>query len=745
MKKINGLVLSALTAAFLVGCGGGGGSSSKTPTTPTVTPTDVTVERGAVYGATVTDAAGQVATQKTGTNVYVFATTPVYPITASGGIVDIDNNGVDEGDIELTTPLTSYSKVITPITDYLGDTTTVTGKAKLAKLKEISGVTNENDLITKVASELSTEVLIMTNTLYDLMNDGDTTNDDFLTDYDNSEFKTTFAELKTEADKYSDKKEIAKALEEKVVTNLGLTKLSNDDLSTTTTTTTLKVADLTKWVEYEGGNYSIATVSGSNVTFDEYYYDGSEWKSETTPSSISYTKDTTNPYKISYVDSITKEEGTFTILSTKEVPNYSDLYKSKATVVITKMGTQFDWYRWETANPINWTTQVPITNIDELYAYFSGVSNATVTKESDKVVMFVDKEYAYYRLVQENGNYYIEEAFLEDVGYTESEEIYTGTSLDEFILNIKAPAPVFTSWGNTYADENQTSAYTPTVTDTLKVTYSLLGLESSYFNIDSATGVVTFKVAPDYETKLAYSFYIIAKNSAGKISTQLVNIKINNLEESTTIPTTPIDTIFNLTNEMISGKQLTFMDNLDTVVANFFSNGIYFEEFTNVEANDNTGECYGTWSIDSGKLVINSKCSDSQSSETTSVTLNAIPAEGVEGKAVESDNRTTDVKIKSVTTVPTDWLLISNTIISISDTNFDFGPYGDYFERATDNSYSCQGKWSYGTGKEVNVGCGSETGKSIEFPSYTPTVGNTITIKFSSTPETATITEISPF
>jgi hypothetical protein len=593
------------------------------------------------------------------------------------------------------------------------------------------------------------------------MNDGDKSNDDFVSSYTGSTFETKFTELKTEALKYADKEAMAKALEEKVITNLGLesTKLSTADLANAKTTTTLKVADLTRFVSYDGSGYGYDdnTVADGKITFKSYYTIGSaatpngEWVLDKNSENdyVTITPDTTNPYKFSYVDPITKEEGTFTILSTKKVANYSDLSKTNTQRIVTKMGTELDWNRWDTtANPTNWKTNTAITNLDELYANYSGVSNATVTKEADKVVLTTldGKEHGYYRVVQENGNYYIEEADdLDAIGYTEQETIFTGISLDEFIANIKAPAPVFTSLGNTYADENQTSAYTPTVTDTLKVTYSLSGVESSYFNIDSATGVVTFKTAPDYETKLAYSFYIIAKNSAGKISTQLVNIKINNLEESTTIPTTPIDTIFNLTNEMISGKQLTFMDNLDTVVANFFSNGIYFEEFTNVEANDNTGECYGTWSIDSGKLVINSKCSDSQSSETTSVTLNAIPAEGVEGKAVESDNRTTDVKIKSVTTVPTDWLLISNTIISISDTNFDFGPYGDYFERATDNSYSCQGKWSYGTGKEVNVGCGSETGKSIEFPSYTPTVGNTITIKFSSTPETATITEISPF
>ena len=63
MKKINGLMLSTLTAAFLVGCGGGGGSSSSTPT---VTTTDITVERGAIWGATVTDATGKSAVQKVG-------------------------------------------------------------------------------------------------------------------------------------------------------------------------------------------------------------------------------------------------------------------------------------------------------------------------------------------------------------------------------------------------------------------------------------------------------------------------------------------------------------------------------------------------------------------------------------------------------------------------------------------------------------------------------------------------------
>ena len=632
MKKVNGLVLSALTAAFLVGCGGGGSSSSSSgstsggTTTPALTSTDVTVERGAVYGATVTDANGQVATQIAGKNVYTFATTPVYPITASGGIIDVDNNGIDEGDIELTTVLTSYSNVVTPITDYLGDTTTVTGKAKLAKLKEISGVANENDLITKVASELSTEVLVLTNALFDIMNDGDSTNDDFVSSYTGSAFETKFTELKTEALKYTDKKEMAKALEEKVVTNLGLTKLETKDLANTTTTTTLKVADLTRFVSYDAEEYwyDDNTVADGKITFKSYYTIGSaaspngEWTLDEENDYVTITPDATNPYKFSYVDPITKEEGTLTLLSTKQVPNYSDLYKTKTERKITKMATELDWYRWDWVNPTTWdnTTQkeIQITNIDELYTYFNKSINAIVTKETDRVVYtsFDGKEHSYYRLVQENSNYYIEATDLEDVGYTEQEAIFTGTSLDEFVNYIKAPAPVFTSSQIISVPENQTNVYTVTVTDSLKVTYSLDGDDANLFTIDSETGVVTFVTAPDYEStthRPFYNFIVKAKNSAGKYTRQGVSIRVTDLDEQTTTPTTPV-----ATTSFVSGKIITFNDAEGTMTSTFNSN------FTYSESGNHT--CSGLWK-DLGNNKIGVTCQDNGTTEVPDGVIDA--------------------------------------------------------------------------------------------------------------------------
>ena len=193
MKKINGLVLSTLTAAFLVGCGGGGGSSSSTPT---VTTTDITVERGAIWGATVTDATGKSAVQKVGdSNIYTFDTAITYPVKSVGGIIDIDGDSTTTDDIFDFTgkELISYTNVITPITNYLGDITTESGKAKLAKLESL-GLTKD-DLVNTVASKSTTkkaEMISLTNALFELMNDSDTNNDDLTNEANYTSFKNRF-------------------------------------------------------------------------------------------------------------------------------------------------------------------------------------------------------------------------------------------------------------------------------------------------------------------------------------------------------------------------------------------------------------------------------------------------------------------------------------------------------------------------------------------------------------------------
>ncbi len=97
-------------------------------------------------------------------------------------------------------------------------------------------------------------------------------------------------------------------------------------------------------------------------------------------------------------------------------------------------------------------------------------------------------------------------------------------------------APVITTSTAITANENQTDAFTITATDADSDTliYSISGTDYSKFNVDSATGVVTFKTAPDKETKSTYSLTIKASDS--KIVTSLnIIITIENIAES--IPT----------------------------------------------------------------------------------------------------------------------------------------------------------------------------------------------------------------
>ncbi len=113
------------------------------------------------------------------------------------------------------------------------------------------------------------------------------------------------------------------------------------------------------------------------------------------------------------------------------------------------------------------------------------------------------------------------------------------------ILNIN-DAPVFISGTTVSVNENQTNAIDINATDAdsnTTLTYSISGDVNSTFNINSATGVVTFKIAPDLETKSSYSF--IATVSDGNLTADQ-NITIN-LLNANDAPVATLDTF--TTNE----------------------------------------------------------------------------------------------------------------------------------------------------------------------------------------------------
>ena len=87
--------------------------------------------------------------------------------------------------------------------------------------------------------------------------------------------------------------------------------------------------------------------------------------------------------------------------------------------------------------------------------------------------------------------------------------------------------PVFTSSNSAIVSENQTNAITlVAVDDQAGIIYSISGGDSADFDVNSTSGDVTFKIAPDFETNQNYSFTAIATDASGNGVTQSISITI---------------------------------------------------------------------------------------------------------------------------------------------------------------------------------------------------------------------------
>jgi len=98
------------------------------------------------------------------------------------------------------------------------------------------------------------------------------------------------------------------------------------------------------------------------------------------------------------------------------------------------------------------------------------------------------------------------------------------------IRDVDENIPVFTSPHSVTVKENQLDAITLSATDDNTLTYSISGGDSTSFNIDDESGVITFKTAPDYESKSSYSFTAEVSDGTNKV-TQNVIINIADVDE----------------------------------------------------------------------------------------------------------------------------------------------------------------------------------------------------------------------
>ena len=131
---------------------------------------------------------------------------------------------------------------------------------------------------------------------------------------------------------------------------------------------------------------------------------------------------------------------------------------------------------------------------------------------------------------------------LDNDGYTNLQEYRNGTNPivpDGEAVTQDTTPPTFISENNVTVAENQISAITLKADDQTRISYSISGGDSTAFDLNATTGEVTFKTAPDYETKKVYTFTATATDAMSNSSTQSVTINISDVDESVPDTTPP--------------------------------------------------------------------------------------------------------------------------------------------------------------------------------------------------------------
>lgn len=267
MKIKISTTLSLCLVTFLAGCNNSSSNNSSSNTTSTT----VTVERGAILEATVKDANNQVATVEN-KNSYKFAKEVKYPITVSGGYIDVDDSGnKSEGDVALTTTLkTDFGTNITLITTAISDSNETNRNQKLEALANSLGV-NKSELL-KLPSQ-SYDSAILSNELFKVLKNNENLD---LTQITNNlathQIDTNFKSKKDLLNNSKTTKSFALELEKEYIDELEkagkITKISYEDVKTNLPTNSFELSlfhvnDIHSHISSEALTY---TINGASKT-----------------------------------------------------------------------------------------------------------------------------------------------------------------------------------------------------------------------------------------------------------------------------------------------------------------------------------------------------------------------------------------------------------------------------------------------------------------------------------------------
>ena len=261
MNRLNrfGMSLAVISALGLglTGCGSSDSNTASTTSAPATKAIDVTktvtVERGKVYGATVTDSTeptNQTATQNEDTNTYTFENEIIYPVKVESGFIDVDGDGqYSEGDLELDMELVSYEENVTAISTYISKDDAgnllnkVQRQVKLAELvAELDDANATAQELLKLPSKQIEKAQMATNAIYSEMVKNKSTKVDL------GEVTKIVTELQEMVDSNSSLQDLsssamAMALEKAIIADPDMDKNTYNPMSTVTET------DVTKKLE----------------------------------------------------------------------------------------------------------------------------------------------------------------------------------------------------------------------------------------------------------------------------------------------------------------------------------------------------------------------------------------------------------------------------------------------------------------------------------------------------------------
>ena len=182
------------------------------------------------------------------------------------------------------------------------------------------------------------------------------------------------------------------------------------------------------------------------------------------------------------------------------------------------------------------------TGIKRQYIRILGPNTGNIDRDS-----FSIQDDGYYKLdialplEAEDGDYEVSYWFITDRALNDN--LLQGTELSELGFSKKITfngteannKPIITSTSFTI-DENQTNIGTIQVFDGDDdvLTFALSGGDSESISIDSASGVLSFNNAPDYETKSSYAVIVEVSDDVHAVQ-KAIAIEINNLNDNTPV------------------------------------------------------------------------------------------------------------------------------------------------------------------------------------------------------------------